>query len=513
MTEDRISSSRLKKAATNASYNFASFITKTLLSLVTRTIFIRVLSSDLLGTNSLFTNILSMLSLTEMGISTAVGYSLYAPLAKKDHKKISVIMSFYRKAYATIGFIVLFLGIVLSFFLSYLIKDFSSIKSPYVIYYLFLFNTVISYFITYKEVLATADQKAYIISKKQIIIDVFTNVIQIIILLVFKNYIFYLISQIVIQVLGRIAINIAITREYSFVNFKTDRKMPTADIKSIKTNVASMFMHKIGDYCINSTDSLIISAFINVSTVGVYSNYLTIITLLTTATSMIFNSLTSTLGNILTTENKQKQFEAYRKIDFAGYIIFSYCTLLLIAVLRYFIRLWAGPDYVIEKPIEFLMVANFYLVGMRITINVIKNSAGQYKIDRYAPLIQAAINLIVSVFFVKRLGLLGAIFGTITSSVLVPMWQRPYLVYKHVLHRKSSIYFKEHARYLIVLILECLAFYIISRPITRIENTLVEMIIAAVAATAIFVIVNVLVFYKNKYFVYFMKLIQKRINK
>ena len=138
MTEDRISSSRLKKAATNASYNFASFIIKTLLSLATRTIFIRVLSSDLLGTNSLFTNLLSMLSLAEMGISAAVGYSLYAPLAKKDNKKISLIMSFYRKAYIIIGFIVLFLGIVLSFSLSYLIKDFSSIKSPYVIYYLFL---------------------------------------------------------------------------------------------------------------------------------------------------------------------------------------------------------------------------------------------------------------------------------------------------------------------------------------------------------------------------------------
>jgi len=512
MSKTENSQSRLKKASTNVRYNLLSYIVKTILSFATRTVFIRVLNSTLLGTTSLFTNLLSMLSIAELGISSAIGFSLYKPLANGDKAKVSSIMSLFRKAYIAIGCVVLGLGLVLSLFLQNIIADFESIDNAYLIYAAFLANTVLSYFISYKEILATADQKSYIISRIQILSDIITNALQIIILILTRNFLLYLGIQIIMQIASRIVINITVSKRYSYIDFRSKEKISKTDSDLIRTNVSAMFFHKIGDYFINGTDSIIISSFINIAAVGIYSNYLTIITMLTSVTNMIFNGILSTVGNIIATETPERQYESHRKIDFAGYIIFSYCTLMLFTIMRPFIKIWAGDDYVLDRSIELIIIANFYLVGMRMTINSIKNAAGLYKVDRFSPLIQSAINIITSIALVQQLGLLGVVIGTITSSILLPMWQRPYLVYKHALKRSSKEYFRRHAGFLLLVLAQGGLLYFVNN-IIAVENNVARLAIMGVTTTALFIVVNFTVFKNNKYMCYFKRLASERLHK
>ncbi len=494
-----MNNNRINKAGKNVKYSLLAFVLKTILTFVTRMVFIRTLGSVVLGTNGLFTNILSMLSLAELGISSAIGYSLYLPLAHNDTKKISVIMSFYRKAYMVIGCIVLAAGSILALFLPMLVSDFSSIGNPYLIYFLFLINVVLSYFITYKEVLATADQQGYIISKIQGASDTLINIAQIILLLLTKNYIFYLVAQIVIYIIGRIIINKAITKRYSKIDFYTKEKIPETEKKQIKTNVSAMVLHKIGDYCVNGTDNIIISAFINISTVGIYSNYTTIIALLTSFMNLIFNSLLSTVGNIIVVESKEKQYESYKKIDLVGFFIVSYMTVILFSVFNDFIGLWAGDDYVLDSITVLLIISNFYMVGMRIVINTVKNAAGMYKIDRFIPLVQSVVNLVVSLALAPVMGLTGVIIGTVVSSVTVPMIIRPYLTFKHVLEHSFTDYIHRHCLYIVLVVAIC-TIMALFRNYATIESNMIRMIISGLIATVLYGIVIIVVFAKDKTF-------------
>lgn len=499
---------RFKKASKNVKYSIIFFVCKTILTFFARMIFIRTLGSVMLGVNGLFTNILSMLSLAELGISFAVGYNLYHPLSQNNYKRISSIMSFYRKAYFAIGCTVLTAGSILALFLPAIISNFSEIDNPYLIYFIFLLNTVLSYFIAYKEVLATADQKNYLITRIQGISDIIMNLAQIALLLLTKNYILYLVTQIAFHLVYRTIINRVISKKYPEVDFYTKDKLRKEDKETIKTNVKAMFLHKIGDYCVNGTDNLIISAFINISMVGIYSNYVTIITLLTTLMTLIFNSIISTIGNIMVTEIKEKQYASYKKLDVVGYFIVSYITIILFVILNDFIRLWAGDGYVLDFWVVLLIIFNFYLVGMRIIINAVKSAAGMYKIDRFVPLLQSLVNLVVSLALVNNLGILGVIIGTVVSSILVPMIIRPYLVFKYVFEKQFSYYLRRHIIYASLVVAICLIMFFIGNIIT-IDSLILKIIVKGLVATVFYSAVVGVVFYKDEAFLEVIKKIKR----
>ena len=278
---------RTRNVFLNVGSNFIEYFIKALFTFITRTVFIYYLGKEALGLNGLFTNILSMLSLVELGVGAAINFGLYKPLADKDDKKISALMNFYRKTYRKVGISVIIIGGFLTFFLKYLISDIDAIENVYIIYILYLLNTATSYFISYKETLITADQKKYKIVPIEITFLFLLNLLQIIFLVLTKNFIVYLFIQLIVQFLQRLVTNIFITKQYKNINFNTTDQLDEKDMLVIKKNVKAMFFHKIGDYCINGTDNLIISSFINIVTVGLYSNYLTITTLINSFISMI----------------------------------------------------------------------------------------------------------------------------------------------------------------------------------------------------------------------------------
>lgn len=506
-----MSENRTNNSVLNISSNFIVLIMKTLFTFITRTIFIHCLGKEALGINGLFTNVLSMLSLAELGIGQAINFSLYKPLSVKDKDKVSRLMSFYKKVYRIIGSIVILLGIIMIPFLKYVVKDIGTINNVYVIYILYLLNTGSTYFISYKETLIIADQKKYKLTLIETLFTIALNILQILFLIITKNFIVYLSIQFLVTLIQRIITNVYITSKYSFINFNSKNKIDKEDKATISKNVKAMFFHKIGDYCINGTDNIIISSFINITTVGLYSNYLTIINLINSIVATIYNGLTASLGNLIVTESSDKRYLVFNKMNFISFLLHGYTFVVLINIFNDFITIWAGSDYVLNFNMVLCILISFYLTGMRVPCSITKSAAGLYDIDKFTPIIQAFTNLIVSIVLVKKIGLLGVIIGTIISSIVLPSWQRPYIVYKYVLNRSPKEYFVAYLKYVIIIcIASLITLFLFS--IISFNNLIVTIIVKTIVVTLVFMLLVFIIFKNKEEYKYIKKIIRSILN-
>lgn len=503
---------RTKKSFLNIGSNLFIMIIKTILTFVTRTIFIYCLGEEALGLNGLFTNILSMLSLAELGVSTAINFSLYEPIAKNDNKKISKLMSFYRKTYTAIGLVIAIVGVVIIPFLKYLINDINSINDVYLIYILYLINTVSTYFISYKETLINADQKKYKLAGIEFVGLVVLNVLQMIFLILTRNFIVYLVIQFFTLFVQRIIINKYITKTYENIDFHCKEKIEKKDLQIIIKNVKAMFFHKIGDYCINSTDNLIISSFINVATVGIYSNYLTVINLLNNFILIIYNGIGASLGNLVATESNEKKEDIFKKMNFIAFCIYGVCSVCLINLFNDFIKIWIGEKYCLGFYVVLVIGINFYLTGMRVPASTMKSSAGLFDVDKYTPIIQSIINLVVSIILVKKMGLIGVLIGTFISSITIPCWQRPYLIYKYVLKRSSVRYFIEYFKYILILII-CTILSVFINSFIDLNNMYIQFVLKGIITVIIFMTIVFFVYRKSGEFKYIINTVKKIIKR
>ena len=492
--------SRTKNSIFNVGTGFLNTIVKTILTFITRTIFIKVLGETYLGLNGLLTNILSMLSIAELGIGTTISFSLYKPLANKDNKKINALMTFYKKAYRIIGIVILISGVILIPFLKFILEENININHIYLIYTLYLLTTVSTYFISYKEVLIIADQKNYRLTKINFIFDVLLNGLQIIELLIFKNFVLYLVVQLVIEFLRRTVINFFISKEYPQTDFCSKEKISKSDKQLLSKNVRAMFLHKIGDYSINGTDNIIMTKFIGLNAVGIYSNYLTIITILNTFINIIYSSIISSLGNLIAKENEEKRLKVFNIMDFFGFCIYGYCSVCLFVLLNPFIKVWAGEHYLFSIEIVAIIVLNFYMTGMRVPLGTIKSAAGVYAEDRYIPLLQALTNIVVSIILAKYIGVLGVLLGTLVSS-LIPAIDRPYIVYKYVFNKKVTEYYTRYLKNIIIVVFTTIVIYFVTSNL-NIKNLYIQLIVICIIATIIYVIIIIVFYRKTVEYVY-----------
>ena len=485
--------SRTKNSLYNASSNFVVYFIKTLLNFVVRTIFIKVLGELYLGVNGLLSNVLSMLSLAELGVSSAISFCLYKPLAENDYKKISATMTFFKRAYEVIGIIVFIFGVILYFFLDDIIKEYDSIPQLNIIYILYLINTVSTYYTSYKEILIIADQKAYKLTKINIIFTVLLYILQAIVLLIFKNFIIYLVVQFFVQIMQKIATNIFVSKQYKNVNFNSKEKLQKSTLDAIKKNVKAMMFHKVGDYCINGTDNIIISNMINVSTVGIYSNYNMITTLLSSIITMIYNNLTASFGNLLVKDNKDKCLEIFKKIDFIGFIMYSFCGVMFASLASRFVEIWVGEQYTLEMTTVMLIAFSFFFTGIRVASTTVRNAAGLYNEDKWVPLGQSIINIVFSVVLARYIGLDGVIIGTIISSIL-PNYYRIYILYKNIFKEKYIKYlFTNYIPYILYFVLVMVITYNIGNSIQIsgiIGFLLVGLITLIIYVLSIFIVFN-----------------------
>lgn len=438
---------RTKNSFLNALANSGSYVINLILSFVARTVFIRVLSQEYLGVQGLFGNILSVLSLAELGIGTAMIYHMYGPIAREDEKEITELMNLYRKLYSYVACFIAIAGLCLVPFLQCFIADDPGINGLTGIYLLYLLNTVVSYLWGYKRALIDGHQKGYISTLYVTLFMTIQFIAQIIVLLIFENFIIYLLMQIICNILTNVSIAIKCDQMYPYL--KRDRKsLPSKETrKSIFKNVSAMFMHKLGDVMVNNTDSLIISAFVGLVTVGIFDNYRMLLGSVNTAINGILGSFVASIGNLSVTDDKERVFHVYKTLNFIGFWIHSYAAVTFLVMFNPFIKAWAGEDYLFPMSIVFLIVLNFYMSGMRkVTLNF-RDAMGLYWYDRYKPIFEVIVNLVVSIVLVVKFGLVGVLLGTLVSTVGVCFWVEALVTYKYGFEKKVSHYFKMFTLY------------------------------------------------------------------
>lgn len=475
---------RTKNALKNMSGSFMNNLLLNILRFISRTIFIKVLGEQYLGINGMLSNVLGILAFADLGIGSAIGYSLYKPLADNDKEQVKALMNFYRKAYLIIAIVIMVSGLILVPFLDFFVKDSTGVPHLKLYYLLFLANMVIGYLFSYKRTLITADQKGYKIIPITMGTNTLVTIFQIIVIYAFKNYFIYLMVQTVFTLIENILVNLYINKKYPYIKEKNANKLTQKELKPIKTNIKALMYHKIGSYFVDSTDNLIISKFIGLSTVGIYSNYSLIINMLHTFINSALISTTAVFGNINVKETPEKRFEIFKTINFLTFIVFGICSLCLYNLFNIFIgKIWIGNKYLLDNFTVLVICIVFYINGLMHANEVIKSSAGLYDKDKYVPIIQSIINVIVSVALVKYMGLVGVFIGTLISAMFV-MVVKPMIIYKYIFKRKAWSYYVDFIKKIIVIVIAgLLSNYIIS--LNLIENGVAAFVVYAIVTIVI----------------------------
>lgn len=440
--------SRAKNSIRNSTVSIITQVLTVVINFIVKTVFIHTLGSEYLGVNGLFSNIITILSLADLGIGVAIPYSLYKPLAEKDTKKINILMKFYAKVYNVIGMIVLVIGLSLTPFLGLMIKDMPDIPNLKWIYALFVIHSASSYFFVYKRFLIESDQKGYITSKIIFIFSTLLSIIQIILLLLTKNYILFLLSSIVIVITQNIYISYQAMKLYPFLKQKKVGKMDKDDIHDITKNVSALFIYRIGNVVTNGTDNIIISKWIGLVTVGIYSNYLLIINSLNLVLTQLFNAITASIGNLVVTTNGKRSAAIYDKLSLLNFWLYALCGTCLLVLFNPFIQIWIGKDYLLSFSVVFLLAFNFYITGMQAVTTSFRNAYGLFWKAKYRPIIMVVINIIVSIVLVHFMGIAGVVLGTIISRMITVVWLDPYIVYRYGFKRNPKRYFIKYGLYL-----------------------------------------------------------------
>lgn len=449
---------RRNKAIKNVLANIFYYCVNSILGLIGRKIFCSCLSEDLVGLNGLLTSIISMLSLAELGLGTAIGYQLYRPLAEQNHKKVASIMNFFGKAYRGLGCCIFTLGVcAIPFLHLFLGSETVSLSYVYTIYFVFLFDTAVSYFFSYRRILLSSDQNEFEVKNVDSIVLVFSIVSQCLVLIKTGNYILYLLVKILIVLVGNIYIYIRVGKKYPYITEKKIEKLDTEDKQLLINDVKALFTIKIAIYCVSGTDNLLLSSFIGLQAVAVYSNYSLIILTITNIFANIFSGITANLGNYIVTENKDNLYTLYKKLFFLNFAIAAYMAVSMITVFNYFIQIWVGKQYLWPLEIVAILVLNNYFSMIRKSTEAFRCAAGLFApepILKYVVLLEGFVNIASSIFLVQvcGFGISGIFLGT-TVSTMISTFFVPWIVYRYLFHKKILEYFKIFLQYLVITIL------------------------------------------------------------
>ncbi len=492
--------SRLEKSTKNIIYSFANTIVSSLLGFISRTVFISTLGAEYLGLSGLLNNVLGFLTISELGISTIIGFSLYKPLAQKDYKTVSALMSVYRKAYLAIGIFVLVSGLGLFWFLDFFIPVDQQPPGTDFAYFAFLAHTAIGYFFSYKTTLIASDNQRFRIVPIGVAGEIVTVVTQIVVLLITKSYILYISAQIICSTASMIIQNRIITRLYKNVDFYSKEKLAPEQKKTIQKNIGALLIGKVGDYLVNSTDNLIITKMVSLAATGIYSNYLLIRNLINGYIATLYSGMTASLGNIVAIETDQKKLDIFEALLYCSFFIYSFEAVCLFCLYNTFIGdVWIGKEFLFGAPTVAIIVLNNYLTGLRIPLITIKGVAGTYTEEVWLPFAFAAINLVASIFLAKYFGIAGVFLGTIIGSVLTADWYRPIVIYRKVFHTPVIKYFKKYIVYLLLGVgYMALGYWVCSYIHTPIA--ILTFFCKAIIAAAIPLSLNCLLFHRTKEF-------------
>lgn len=446
-----MSKSRSQNTILNIFFGYAAQLGTIVLSFIGRRIFLQYLSVDYLGINGLYSNILTVLSLAELGLDTAVVYSLYKPVADGNEALINSLLAYFKRIYFALAGIIFLIGTALVPFLHFLIK--SELNRQDLIYYylIFLVNTVASYFVAHKVALLSAYQEQRVQKLVVLSSNLVLQILHIIVLVVWKNYYLYVLVTLLTTIISNLALGCVCDKIHP--NIK--KKLPPVDFdkKPICEKVYSTLIYKVGAVAVTNTDNILISVLVSTAAVGLYSNYYVVYGSIQGFIAIITTSLISSLGNLGVSGDKKRQYEIF---NFALMFYHFTAALGLIgfsALLNDVVELWLGAEYLFDWPTVFIIALNFYISNAISPVWMYREANGLFEQVRYLMLARAAVNIILSVLLGMIWGTFGILLATAISLAVTNFWYEPRILFKKVFDLSVREYWRTQGRYFLMTLL------------------------------------------------------------
>ena len=432
--------SRVSKSLKNTVFGLVGIICSLIVSFATKSIFVRLLGAEYNGVNGLFTNILQVLNLAELGFATSISYALYKPLKVGDERATAALMSYFAKIYRIIAIVVTVAGCCCIPFLQYLIaEDLSelsfTINQLRGYFAMFLANTVCSYLLAYKRTIITADQNNYLVTNVDNTFNILLNIVQIILLLIYKNFYAYLATMIAKTVINNLVLHIIASKKYPYLHTYRKEKLSKLEKSAIFKNVQAAFLHRIGTVIIFSTTSIVISAFVSLVDAGKYSNYILIVNNVNAFINIVFTSITASIGNLCVDESEERQYDIFKKIRYLAFFAAVFSYVCYIILFNPFIEIWVGGDMVMSMWVVFAISLNAMVGYLRKAVNAFKDAKGMFRNDWYKPLLEAGVGIGLAIGLSYVWGTFGVIIGYTLATILIAVPVENYVLFRQGLHK------------------------------------------------------------------------------
>lgn len=426
-----MASSRKKNSVLNMAASVAIRVSTLVMTFVSRTVFIYILGAEYLGLNGLFSNILSFLALSELGLGSAIAFLLYKPIAENDIERMKTVMHFYKKCYMVVGTVILILGCCLMPFLKYLVNFDQPIpENLYIVFFLYVLQSAVSYFFAaYKQTFNNANQKTYLLGKIEVAFTFINCIVDIVVLYAFRSFILYLLFKVLVVIAKNILLSKKIDNLYPFLTEPVTAILSKVEIRAVFKDIYSVSVFRIGNVLFNSVSNIVTSAVVGTIIVGYYSNYTMIVLQVESLMMMAFNAFAAGIGNVVATESKEKQFSVYKKLDALTFFIYGSCTIFLLQFLNSFIQIWIGNKdgaYVLNQLVVILICANFYINCSAQIMEQFRIASGNFHVGRDLQVLGGVVNIILSITFAKMFGFEGVLGAPIISKLFVTT--TPYVI-------------------------------------------------------------------------------------
>jgi len=500
----------------NSSKNFITGLMNQFLILVfrfvTRTVFIKCLGEEFLGINGLFSNILSLLSLADLGIGTALIYSLYKPIADNDKERQNVIIHYLKRVYFVIGLVILSFSLILLPFIKFVINEDVTFINIYIVFLLYAFQTASTYlfFASYSEFL-NANQKLYIYNKVANVITIISNIVQVVVLVTFKDFYIYLVTIILFGIIQSFIVALRTRREFPFIKEKPKNTLTKREKINIFKDCGSLMIYRTNYVILMATDNIVLSKYLGLAVVGIYSNYVLIVNSIVNVLQTFFFSIKASIGNLHASNEREKDHFIFKLVNILSVSFFGIFAIGVFCLVNDFITIWIGEKFLLPKVVVFILSINLYFEGVRQFLASYRSTYGLFRNAKFMPLFGAFSNVVLSIILVQYFGISGVLLGTIISNLISFLWYDPYIIYKKVFNSSPVKYYLRNIIYFI--------FFIVVGGICQFICNMIKIsgilgfLVHGVICVIIPVMLLIIIYINTEYGVYFKEMVIRLLNR
>lgn len=480
-----------KKASLNITVGMIGRLLVLFIGLFSKSFLVRILGQEANGLYSLYVSVIGVLSIVDLGIGSAITFSMYRPIAKRDDNQISALYYLYKRIHFYLFWIILVIGLIITPFIPMMAKGTTGEINIYITYIVFLTATSLTYLLGHKMSFINAFKDNYVttlVHSGKLLLE---SALQIVVLVLTKNFVYFLLVKVLANILEIIVVDIVFKKRYKHkVN---DYKDLDENIKKeVIDNVKALSVYQIGATLINSFDSIIIGAFVGVNDLGLFSNYVLIAVSMNSVLSLIFDEITSIVGHQYVLVDKKRYYEQFKIAYIINFVVGVFFFLGYYSTSHELVEIIFGADQVIDNNIIIVITISYYINFMRRSQQLFKRASGVFHHDKYKPLIEGIVNIILSILLVKYIGIIGVLVATIITRLAISYTVDVYVLFKNRFEANMFKFYIIH--YGTVICLTGLIFFFNVVNVFTIEQTLLRFIVNGILSVVITLLFFVIIY-------------------